>query len=40
MLYSDEELQGKINDFMRRKKAKYPGLTDIPDQQSGHTFGE
>lgn len=28
MLGSKQELEGKINDFMRRKRAQYPELTD------------
>jgi|GEM_PF-1096118 len=40
MLYSDEELQGKINDFMRRKEVQYPSLPDVSDQADGHVSGQ
>jgi len=29
MLGSKQELEGKINDFMRRKREQYPELSDI-----------
>lgn len=29
MLGSKQELEGKINDFMRRKRAQYPELTEV-----------
>lgn len=28
MKNNDRELQGKINDFLRRKQVQYPDLTD------------
>lgn len=31
MQTNDQELQGKINDFLRRKHAQYPDLTQPSD---------